>query len=197
MASEPTNQRPTQIEAIACKSSNQRPTRIKAISTLLWKSFINGSKKIASATAPARTEPELSDLTEKVRASIAKVDSKFIHNLMQGDEAKPVILESIKAITELDLNTLGFTSWCKLGLYEADFGGGRPIWIISVGVRGSVFINFVLLCDTRNGDEIEAWVTMDESDMDVLCKDSEVGRFASMDLSSITSKCTFAHQKLV
>ncbi|CAM8984338.1 unnamed protein product [Rhodiola kirilowii] len=160
----------------------------QTLCNLLW---------IASATAPARTEPELSDLATKVRASVAKVDTGFTYKLMR-DEVKQVILESIKAITEIDSNTLGFTSWCKLGLCEADFGGGRPVWISSIGVRGSMFFNFVLLCDTRDGDGIEAWVTMDESDMDVLCKDSEVGRFASMDPSPIASEYFgVAHHKLV
>ncbi|KAL7207297.1 hypothetical protein ACSBR1_029289 [Camellia fascicularis] len=80
----------------------------------------------------------------------------------------------------------GFTSWCKLGFYEADFGWGKPLWVSGVGcLGGSVFLNLIILMETRSGDEIEAWVTLDEQEMAILEHDTELLTFASLDPSPL------------
>uniref|UniRef100_A0A7N0T0H1 Uncharacterized protein n=1 Tax=Kalanchoe fedtschenkoi TaxID=63787 RepID=A0A7N0T0H1_KALFE len=159
------------------------PITDRTLCNLLW---------IASAAVPAADiEPELSELCEKVRASIARVDKELVHKL-RSDEAKAVVSELCKGIitTSDGSNVVGFTSWCKLGLYEADFGWGRPVWISSIGVKGCEMLNLVVLVDSRDGDGIEAWVSMDESDINALQQDAEVRKFASVDPSPLV--CCFS-----
>ncbi|KAL3615831.1 hypothetical protein CASFOL_040125 [Castilleja foliolosa] len=50
-------------------------------------------------------------------------------------------------------------------VYEVDYGWGKPHWVATVGVP---FKNLVALMDTKDGDGIEAWVSMVEKDKDVI-----------------------------
>lgn len=79
----------------------------------------------------------------------------------------------------------GFSSWCKFGFYEADFGWGKPIWVSSIGSSGTVLMNLIILVETRLGDGIEAWVTLDEPDMARLESNPELLTFASFDPSPL------------
>ena len=64
-------------------------------------------------------------------------------------------------------------------------GGGKPIWVSSIGTSDSVFSNLIILNDTRLGDGIEAWVTIDEQDMARLECNPELLTFASLDPSPL------------
>lgn len=80
------------------------------------------------------------------------------------------------------VDSLGFSSWCNFGFYEADFGWGSPVWVSSISSSGSaVFMNLVILVETGLGDGIEAWVSLDEHDMALLQSNSEFQDFVSVD----------------
>ncbi|XP_048138624.1 (13S,14R)-1,13-dihydroxy-N-methylcanadine 13-O-acetyltransferase AT1-like [Rhodamnia argentea] len=64
----------------------------------------------------------------------------------------------------------------KFHLYEADFGWGKLVWVSSAGL---VFKNVVVLIESRYGDGIEAWVTMEEKDMGVFERNEELLALAS------------------
>ncbi|CAK9328634.1 unnamed protein product [Citrullus colocynthis] len=68
------------------------------------------------------------------------------------------------------------SSWSRFQFYEADFGWGLPVWFIG-GI--SMFSNFFLLMDTRDGKGIEALVTLSEEDMAVFQCDQDLLAFAS------------------
>ncbi|XP_010478021.2 PREDICTED: BAHD acyltransferase At5g47980-like [Camelina sativa] len=78
--------------------------------------------------------------------------------------------------TEVDLWMSN--SWCKLGMYEADFGWGKPVWVTGRGT--SNFKNFMLLIDTKDGEGIEAWITLTEEHMSLLECDQELLESASL-----------------
>lgn len=70
------------------------------------------------------------------------------------------------------------SSWCRTPLYEAaDFGWGTPAWVSSAGQE---MRNVITLVDTRDGSGVEAWVTLDEKEMDVFEKSEELLQFASI-----------------
>ncbi|KAF5194076.1 Hxxxd-type acyl-transferase family protein [Thalictrum thalictroides] len=57
------------------------------------------------------------------------------------------------------------SSFHLIPFYDADFGGGKPVWIGSVGSVNLVLPNAIMLMDTRDGNGIEAWVGLTEEDM--------------------------------
>ncbi|XAR67949.1 Vinorine synthase, partial [Bertholletia excelsa] len=70
------------------------------------------------------------------------------------------------------------SSWCRSPLYEAaDFGWGRPVWVSSASQE---FRNIVVLVDTKDGDGVEAWVSLDKPVMALLERDKEILEFVSL-----------------
>ncbi|KAF3431114.1 hypothetical protein FNV43_RR25844 [Rhamnella rubrinervis] len=98
----------------------------------------------------------------------------------QGEDRCQVVLESFKEGEEMirreDLNLFIFTSWCKFPLYEVDYGWGKPIWLTNTP-SGSLK-NVVTMLDTREGDGVEAWVTLTQQDMELFERDPELLAFA-------------------
>ncbi|KAM1133019.1 stemmadenine O-acetyltransferase-like [Malus sylvestris] len=150
---------------------------------------------------------ELGRLARHVREAVSKLDGDFVQNL-QRDGTRGLIkfCEPLKEVGETvsragadatdgqGLDYIGFNSRCNLGLYEADFGWGKPVWVASGGAKRGAeeapYMNMVLLMDTRSGDGVEAWVCLDEQDMAILEGDPHFLAFVSLNPSplSITIK---------
>ncbi|OWM70593.1 stemmadenine O-acetyltransferase-like [Punica granatum] len=125
----------------------------------------------------------LPTLVSELREAISRIDGEFVSRLKWD---KDLINGSLKEISDRmgakgGVDYFGFSSWCKLGYYDVDFGWGKPVWVSSIGSGGSVFMNLVILADTRCGDGIEAWVTLDEQDMALLKVDPEIRSITSLD----------------
>ncbi|KAI3424005.1 uncharacterized protein J3R85_010654 [Psidium guajava] len=146
---------------------------------------------ISSAKCASNTDRSLPVLAHEVKNSISRIDGHFVEQL-RGTDRNGRITDSLKEMSgavasEDGADHFGVSSWCKLGFNEVDFGWGRPVWVSSYGTSGSVFMNLVILADTREGDGIEAWVTLDESEMAVLEGDEELRTLASVDPSPLTN----------
>lgn len=144
---------------------------------------------MAAAKCMTPDKPELHDLVGELKDAISKLDGEFVKKL-RSDEGNSLMCESLKQIGELcskdEVDHVGFSSWCNFGFYEIDFGWGKPVWVSSYGLSGSPVMNLVILVETRYGDGIEAWMTLDEQDMSNLECSSEYIKFASMDPSPLT-----------
>ncbi|KAI9076258.1 hypothetical protein K1719_041753 [Acacia pycnantha] len=73
------------------------------------------------------------------------------------------------------------TSWCRSGLYEVDYGWGKPVWISSVN---KIVNNTVALMDAKDGG-VEALVTLDEKDMEIFEQEQELHLFAQLNPSIV------------
>lgn len=69
-----------------------------------------------------------------------------------------------------DMDFYVCSSVCRFPLYEADFGWGKPSWVST----NSKDMEFISLFDTKNGDGIEAWVSLTENDMAEFEKDPDI-----------------------
>ncbi|OWM74753.1 hypothetical protein CDL15_Pgr004520 [Punica granatum] len=132
-------------------------------------------------------EDVLPSVVGELRGAISKVDSDFVLGLRRD---KSLIRSSLEKAIEVGLSEDGAdsflcSSWCRFGFYDTDFGWGRPIWVSNIGLRKSTFLNSILLVDTRSGDGIEAWVTMDEQEMALLQEDPELRAFAYVNPSPL------------
>ncbi|KAH9746104.1 HXXXD-type acyl-transferase family protein [Citrus sinensis] len=61
-----------------------------------------------------------------------------------------------------DVDYCAYTSWCRFPLYEADFGWGKPVWVT---LPHTMLKNVVYLLDTKDGEGIEALVSLTKEDM--------------------------------
>ncbi|CAA0831153.1 HXXXD-type acyl-transferase family protein [Striga hermonthica] len=110
---------------------------------------------------------DLAQLSSKVRGAILKVDSDFVQR-MAGRNGFSGYLENVedtwKEFPE-EADYVLCSSWCNFGLYGVDFGWGKPVWITKCDAdseREWPFLNMLWLMDTREGDGIEAWLSLDE-----------------------------------
>ncbi|XP_023760057.2 stemmadenine O-acetyltransferase [Lactuca sativa] len=151
--------------------------------------FIGNLVWLVLATSEANHEPTMHGLATRVRESTSKVNSEFVEK-SQGDEGHLVMQKSLEDLVEIlskeTMDVYGFTSLCKLGYYEFDFGWGKPIWMTGIVAEGSpVFMNMVNMLDMKSGEGVETWVHLDEPEMEILMKNQELLAYASLDPSPL------------
>ncbi|KAM3751923.1 hypothetical protein ACB098_04G148600 [Castanea mollissima] len=182
------------------------PTRIEVVSALIWKCAMVVSKAksgslspsimthavdlrpindppqpkcatgnlswLAIASAPTMESPiELHHLANEIRNPIQKIDKEYIRK-MQGENGFSVMSDSLKQIGET--KNFEVFSWANYKLYEADFGWGKPIWVSTAALA---FKNIIIFIETRVNSGLEAWVTMEEQDMDIFEQNQELCSF--------------------
>ncbi|CAL1383695.1 unnamed protein product [Linum trigynum] len=158
-----------------------------ALGNLLW---ISSAKHDPKTEYPSGSSG-LGELAGKVRESISKIDGGFVGRLMSGAEREAAMAETFDGIVEMKMKEgadfVGVSSWCRLGFYGSDFGWGKPVWVSSYGLEGSVFLNLVMMADTPCGEGVEAWVTMDEEEMAAVARNEEMLEFAKFDPSPLVN----------
>nr|XP_027090417.1 vinorine synthase-like [Coffea arabica] len=151
-----------------------------SIGNLIW---------ISGARCLVNQDKGMPALADQIQYSISKINSDYVKK-MHGNEGPALMRKSLKEIgdfgsKEAAVDYLGFSSWCGFGFYEIDFGWGKPIWVSSFAVNAPVFMNLIILMETRLGDGIEAWVTLDQQEMDIMEHDQELMAFISVDPSPL------------
>ncbi|KAG5625410.1 hypothetical protein H5410_010628 [Solanum commersonii] len=69
------------------------------------------------------------------------------------------------------------SSWCGFPWYKVNFGWGKPFWVSSVSFDA---LELICLMDTKNGDGIEAWVSLKENVMAEFERDADILTFCSL-----------------
>ncbi|KAF9605178.1 hypothetical protein IFM89_014291 [Coptis chinensis] len=134
---------------------------------------------IIGAMLSSERGAELHSLVELLRKAVRKFDANYVKNLEKNDGVATFhhsLIQSYIQSAEGELGLHTITSWCRFPFYDADFGWGKPIWVSSLNVAHQ---NVVILTDTKNGDGIEALVTLDEEDMAIFECEEELLSFAS------------------
>ncbi|KAF5733724.1 vinorine synthase-like [Tripterygium wilfordii] len=125
---------------------------------------------------------ELHDLVAKMKEGVSLFDDEYLKSL-QGEEGFETLSKTLDQLEEIisieKPDVLAFTSWCYPGMYGMDFGFGEPVWIAVMGKAGPEFRNLVVLFETKWGNGIEAWITLDATRMAALEQDPEFLAFAS------------------
>ncbi|CAK9312060.1 unnamed protein product [Citrullus colocynthis] len=139
---------------------------------------------VTNAIPPA--EKDLKGLVELLRDGIREFNKNGI-NRYEGKDCFVKIIEGLQQSGALfmrdDVAFYISSSWSRFGLYEMDFGWGKPVW---VSIGSIMFLNFVVLTDTKDGEGIEAWVTLKENEMDSFQHDDELLAFASINPSVLS-----------
>ncbi|XP_038697017.1 stemmadenine O-acetyltransferase-like [Tripterygium wilfordii] len=198
------------IDALRVKTASvsvQRPSKAEAVTALLWKCAIAASASNPSVSfchravnLRRRFSPHLSDYA--VGNLLASVATKI--NIEKGRDVnlKTLLCQLRKPMQEFSIkegqNPLGeqnketgreenvhnfpCSTLCGMPIYEADFGWGKPIW---VNVLKLLFPNIAFIQDTRNGDGIEALVSLGEEEMAIFERNKELLAFATSDTNSL------------
>ncbi|KAL4632357.1 hypothetical protein ACB092_04G044400 [Castanea dentata] len=121
---------------------------------------------------------ELPDLVNALEDSI-KNGLNDCMKPQNGDDLVSVLTKSLREVGEErergETDIYMFSSWCRFPFYEADFGWGKPAWMSIVAIPMEIIGMF----DTKDGDGIEAWVSLHEQAMLLFQNYPEIKAFTS------------------
>ncbi|GAA0153115.1 hypothetical protein LIER_11429 [Lithospermum erythrorhizon] len=110
-------------------------------------------------------------LPTKLREAISSINNEYIKKIQEGDAYFNLLKEHINLYFSKDIEFCNFSSWCNFPVYEVDFGWGKPE---RVSTMTFPYKNLVIFMSSRSGQEIEAWVNMNEDDISNLQKEIEL-----------------------
>lgn len=121
---------------------------------------------------------ELNDLVDALDDSIRNTLDDCV-KAQTGDDLVSMMTKSFREVGEErergETDIYMFSSWCRFPFYEADFGWGNPAWMSIVAIPMEIIGMF----DTKDGDGIEAWVSLHEEAMLMFQNYPEIKAFTS------------------
>ncbi|KAJ9176248.1 hypothetical protein P3X46_011583 [Hevea brasiliensis] len=128
-------------------------------------------------------EIELASLVSHLREGVKDFGENYVKKL-RGDDVFVALRESFKEARHIlqdgNIDFYISTSLCRFPFYDIDFGWGKPLWVtVPIGA----FKNVIVMIDGRDGDGIEAWVTLTEEDMAFFERDRDLLAFACLNPS--------------
>eukprot|EP00258_Populus_trichocarpa_P050423 XP_024466442.1 BAHD acyltransferase At5g47980 [Populus trichocarpa] len=138
-----------------------------------------------SARMEDHDDLELQGIVSRIRKDLIEFGENYA-KITQGDDTSLAICKAVeefgKMATSKDIDYYNGTSWCRFELYDADFGWGKPTWLSTVFTIE--LKNLMCLIDTRDGDGIEACISLSPEDMALFESNRELLEFAAANHSS-------------
>ena len=126
-----------------------------------------------SSTEISDHEIVVQDLVVKLRKGIEEANEKYQRGLDSEKE-----WENLKVHRDMkEVEKYSCSSWLWFEWYGADFGWGLPFW---VSLCAFAVKNVIVLLDARDGQGIEAWVTLTADDAALMESNEELRKFASL-----------------
>uniref|UniRef100_A0A7N0VL54 Uncharacterized protein n=1 Tax=Kalanchoe fedtschenkoi TaxID=63787 RepID=A0A7N0VL54_KALFE len=131
-----------------------------------------------SATADMGMDPDTDEsfgLLTDMRRSLKEIDSDFVKQIGKGKE----LMEGTAATGEegKPIDWFWFSSLCRFPVYDADFGWGEPVWVTTARLP---LRNWASFFDLKEGDGIEAWITLAREDMVKFEADPELLHYTTL-----------------
>ncbi|ESQ55975.1 hypothetical protein EUTSA_v10025210mg [Eutrema salsugineum] len=126
-------------------------------------------------------EEAIRDLRKKKEDLRIMIQEEDGSSSMIGSKLANLMLTNYSRMSYETHEPYTVSSWCKLPLYEANFGWGSPVWV--VGNVAPTLENIAMLIDSKDGQGIEAFVTLPEENMSSFEQNQELLAFASLNPS--------------
>ncbi|KAF9672605.1 hypothetical protein SADUNF_Sadunf11G0059800 [Salix dunnii] len=133
-----------------------------------------------SARMEDHDDLELQGIVSRIRKDLTEFGEHYA-TITHGGDISLAICKTVEDFGNMamskDIDYYNCTSWCNFGLYGADFGWGKPTWLSPVFTIE--LKNAVCLIDTRDGDGIEAWISLSPEDMALFESNKELLEFSA------------------
>lgn len=166
--------------AVNLRRKSLLPLSEFSVGNLIWSAVAQCTPDVDAAG-----EEELCCLVGRLRDAVKKINSDFVQELQEFHKVTKCLKELGEVYSNEGVDYFSCTSMCNGGMYEANFGWGRPVWVSLGGAEDPLVMNLIFLMDTKSGGGIEAWVSLSEEEMDVFERDPELLEFALLDPSPI------------
>ncbi|KFK23691.1 hypothetical protein AALP_AAs50902U000900 [Arabis alpina] len=177
----------TQLNTVVPKSSlmmQPMDLRLRVPSNVLSHDAIGNLQTVLVVKQGLKSKMDLSETVVEFRKA-----KREVNELIQGCNNIDVatlgenlmnVMENIVSEYKPYVDAYSMSSWCRQPFYEVDFGFGSPVWI------GSAFHTlynnkaYVVLMDAKDGESVEAWVSLGEQDMCIFLGDKDLLSYASL-----------------
>ncbi|CAA7027838.1 unnamed protein product [Microthlaspi erraticum] len=192
---------PTRVEAITsliwrCARNASRSNLVAPRSTLMYQAVdlrlriptnvlsmdaIGNLQTAFFLKKDAESELEIRETVAAFRKAKEEVNEVIQENL-KGDTLGQGLMNVMgKFVSEYkpDIDIYTMSSWCGKPFYEVDFGWGSPVWMGSAS--HSIYDDnmvYVVLMDSKDGEGVEAWISLPKQDMSVFVCDQELLTYA-------------------
>ncbi|CAH8351990.1 unnamed protein product [Eruca vesicaria subsp. sativa] len=196
-----------ELRVKAASDAVPRPTRVQSVTSLIWRCVAASSdtSREKVLVQPANLRPKIPSLSSgnvignlffstvtfngkgevQISETVKELQerAKEFALLVQGEEGSigtklvGQIMGYASKLSSKNQDIHPVTSWCKLQFYDADFGWGSPVWVAGNVVLSSH--NKTVLIDSKDGQGIEAWVTLHQEAMLLFEQNPDLLAFAS------------------
>ncbi|WCJ36910.1 HXXXD-type acyl-transferase family protein [Euphorbia peplus] len=116
---------------------------------------------------------DYNNLARKIHQSIEIVNDDYVRKIFEGGQYIEIMKDLMSNPNRMKV--FGFSSWCRFPFYKTDFGWGNPIWVATT----LKFNETAIFIDTKDGEGIEAWVTLPKEDMVKFQQNHDICSYAS------------------
>ncbi|XP_034213614.1 BAHD acyltransferase At5g47980-like [Prunus dulcis] len=195
---------PTRVEVVSaliwkCAAEASR-SNLESVMPSAWCQTVNMRKVLVSVLAGKDLLGNVFGLVAGQREEIVEVDDHDLQSLVtilrkgieefkenyrngvSGEGLCQLFKEVVNLIIRDDIDSYSCSSWCRFPFYTSNFGWGKPSWVVTPNVDSK---NLIVLMDTKDGDGLEASLTLKEEDMTKFENNKEVLEYASLNPSVI------------
>lgn len=114
-------------------------------------------------------------IEQNIRRAVRGVDEQFVRLKAQQmwDEEEGIGRGQREEEPERSVEWI-FSSWCRMGWYQCDFGFEEPIWV-ACGI--TAMRNVCILMDAKDGHGMDVWLWMATEEMERIVSDHEFQKF--------------------
>ncbi|KAG2308103.1 hypothetical protein Bca52824_027851 [Brassica carinata] len=191
---------PTRVEAISsliwkCATNASRSNLMAPGSTLMFIAVDLRLRVPLSVLSPdaignlqtafflkkeAESKLEMQETVAAFRTAKEEVNKMLNDNVQSNTLGQGLLnmMGSFASEFKPDRDIYTMSSWCRKPFYGVDFGWGSPVWIGSASHTVYEKMVYVLLIDSKDGEGVEAWISLPAEDMPVFVHDQELLAYA-------------------
>ncbi|ESQ55998.1 hypothetical protein EUTSA_v10025191mg [Eutrema salsugineum] len=163
--------------------------RLRIPSNVLSRDSIGNLQSAFFLKEGSESQMEIGKIVAEFRKAKEEVNEMIEENLQGYNTASTIttttlgqnllsVMGNFMAELKPDVDLYTMSSWCKKPFYEVDFGWGTPVWIGSASHAIYDNIVYVVLMDSKDGEDVEVWVGLPKQDMYVFVRDQDLLNYA-------------------
>ncbi|KAG7542806.1 Transferase [Arabidopsis thaliana x Arabidopsis arenosa] len=161
--------------------------RLRIPSNVLPQEAIGNLQSGFSLKKDAESEFEIPEIVAAFRKTIEGVNEMIKESVQRNTTGQSLLSLMAETVSKsADIDRYIMTSWCRKPFYKADFGSGSPVWVGYASHTIEDNIVCVVLIDSKEGDGVEAWISLPEEDMSVFVDDQELLAYAVLNPPVLT-----------
>ncbi|KAF8092014.1 hypothetical protein N665_0428s0023 [Sinapis alba] len=154
--------------------------RLRVPSSVLSQDAIGNLQTAFFLKKDAESKVEIHETVVAFRTAKEEVNKILKDNVQSNTLGQGLLNVMGSFVSEFkpDIDIYTMSSWCGKPFYKVDFGWGCPVWMGSASHTIYDNMVYVVLMDSKDGEGVEAWISLPAEDMSVFVHDQELLAYA-------------------